>query len=453
MLSSKNRQQKQKQASNYKLFWRWHFYAGLIISPFLLILAITGSIYLFKPQIEQIIYQDYYEVTPEGDRIPPSQLMEKVKNEYPNAVITAYRPGEDATRSSEFHITMDDQSSTIFIDPYSGKSLGKLNNEDRIMDKIEEFHGELMAGTLGDRIVELAACWAIILIVTGLYMWFPRNKLRISGVLVPRLTSKKRILRRDLHVVPAFWITAGMLFLILTGLPWSGFWGTNFQTVTTNLGNGYPPSVWVGNAPTSQIETKDIAEVPWAAETLDVPKSDIQGRVPVSIDDIVAIADREGVHSSYTLYLPQENTGVYTLSAFPPKAQDEITMHIDQYSGKVLADYRYDNYGSIGKVVAWGITLHKGTQFGFINQLISLFICIGIVFVALSGLYLWWKRKPDDGLGAPKAPPIYSMKLFFILIIGLGLTFPLVGLSIIFVYLIDRFVIRKISKLRNFFHA
>ena len=92
-------------------------------------------------------------------------------------------------------------------------------------------------------------------------------------------------------------------------------------------------------------------------------------------------------------------------------------MHIDQYSGAVLADYRYDHYGVVGKAVALGITLHKGTQFGIVNQIFSLLICIGIIFIAVSGLYLWWKRKPEHGLGAPKAPEVKAknMKVFLLL--------------------------------------
>ncbi len=425
----------------------------MIFAPFLIILAVTGSIYLFKPQIEQVLYQDYYEVTPQGDKIPASKQMEEVTKIYPGAVVTKYRPGENDTRSSEVSITFNNESLTIFINPYTGKSMGELNNEDRIMDKIEEFHGELMAGTLGDRLVELAACWTIVLIVTGLYLWFPKKRQSLSGILFPRLNKGKSVLRRDLHAVPAFWLTAGMLFLVLTGLPWSGFWGSHFQTLATNSGAGYPPSIWSGSAPTSTVKTKDIADVPWAAENLDVPISEIQGFIPISIDDVMAIANREGIHPSYTVYIPQEKDGVYTLSAYPPKAQDEVTMHIDQYSGAVLADYRYDHYGLIGKIVALGITLHKGTQFGFINQLISLLICLGIVFVAVSGFYLWWKRKPKKGLGAPKASPIRQMKFFLLLLIGLGILFPLVGLSLIIVGLIDRFMIRKISVVKNFLNA
>ncbi|MGW8423950.1 PepSY-associated TM helix domain-containing protein [Peribacillus simplex] len=444
---------KQPNTSLYRTVWRWHFYAGIIFAPLLIILAVTGSIYLFKPQIEQVLYQNYQEVIPQGEKIPASQQIETVKKLYPDAVVTKYHPGENASRSSEVSITSNNESFTIFIDPYTGKSIGKLNDEDRIMDKIEEIHGELMAGTLGDRIVELAACWAVVLIVSGLYLWYPKNKLNLSGVLFPRINKGKNTFRRDLHAVPAFWISAGMLFLIMTGLPWSGFWGSNFQSAATNSGSGYPPSIWTGSAPTSSIKTKDIADVPWAAENLDVPISDIQGFIPLSIDDVVTIANREGMHPSYSINIPQETDGVYTLSAFPPKAQDEATIHIDQYSGAVLADYRYDHYGLIGKIVAWGITLHKGTQFGLINQIISLLICIGIMLVAFSGFYLWWKRKPKKGLGAPKSPPIKNMKFFLFLLIGLGILFPLVGLSLIAVWLIDWLIIKRISAVKKFLNA
>ncbi|WP_413303807.1 PepSY domain-containing protein [Bacillus sp. 1P10SD] len=452
-LNTTTQTQQQANTSLYKAIWRWHFYAGIIFAPFLIILSITGSIYLFKPQIEQVLYHDYYYVNPQGDRVSASQQIEEVKNLYPHAVVTKYRPGENATRTSEVGILSDNKSLTIFMNPYTGKKVGELNNEDRIMNKIEEFHGELMASTLGDRIVELAACWTIVLIITGLYLWYPKKKNGLSGVFIPRFTKGKQILRRDLHAVPAVWITAGMFFLVMTGLPWSGFWGSHFQTIATNAGAGYPPSIWGGNSPTSTVKTKDIAEVPWAAENLDVPASKIQGFIPLSIDEVMKIAKREGIHPSYTISIPQDQTGVYTLSAYPPKAEDEVTLHVDQYTGAVLADYRFENYGLVGKIVALGITLHKGTQFGFINQLISLLICLGIMFVAISGCYLWWKRKPEQNLGAPKAPSIKNMKVFLLILIALGILFPLVGLSLIAVWIIDWIIIQRIPFLKRFLNA
>lgn len=458
----------ESQASNpssaalYKIIWRWHFYAGIIFAPFLIILAITGSVYLFKPQIEQALYRDYYTVTPQVERVTPSKLVGQVKELYPDATIMKYRPGESDSRSTEIGLTTGSESMTVFLNPYTGDKIGELKDKDRIMDKIEEFHGELMVGTIGDRIVELAACWAIVLIFTGLFLWFPRNKNKskkkrsLAGILYPRFGKGKQILRRDLHAVPAFWIAAGMLFLIMTGLPWSGLWGSNFQTVATNTGAGYPPSIWSGSAPSSHVvQTKEVAEVPWAAENLEVPNSTISDFTPLPIEDVMYVARSEGIHPSYTISIPQQADGVYTLSAYPPKAQDEATMHIDQYSGAVLADYRYDHYGFVGKAVALGITLHKGTQFGIVNQIFSLLICMGIILIVASGLYLWWKRKPDHGLGAPKAPAANAKKirLFLLLLIAFGILFPLVGLSLIIVWIIDYVIVRRVPTIKNFLNA
>ncbi|SES05266.1 Uncharacterized iron-regulated membrane protein [Gracilibacillus ureilyticus] len=444
---------KQSRASLYKTVWRWHFYAGIIFAPFLLILAVTGGIYLFKPQIEQALYQEYYEVNPQGEKVSASQQIQEVKNLYPGAAVTKYRPGESAARSSEVTITSGEETLTVFVDPYTGEFIGELNNDDRIMNKIEEIHGELMAGTVGDRIVELAACWAIVLIVTGMYLWFPKKKPHVMGVLIPRFKKGHKILRRDLHAVPAFWIAAGMFFLIITGLPWSGFWGNNFQAIATNSGLGYPPSTWLGSAPSSTVKTEDIAEVPWAAEKLDVPTSKLQGFIPLPIDDVVEIANREGMHPNYTITIPSEKDGVYTLSVNPPKVKDEATIHIDQYSGAVLADYRYENYGKVAQIVALGITLHKGTEFGIVNQFLSLLICLGIILVVCTGFYMWIKRKPTKEMGAPKAPSLKKQGPLLLLIIGLGIIFPLVGLSVISVWLLDLLIVQRIPAVNRFLNA
>ncbi|SDF54881.1 PepSY-associated TM region [Fontibacillus panacisegetis] len=176
----------------------------------------------------------------------------------------------------------------------------------------------------------------------------------------------------------------------------------------------------------------------------------MQEYLPISINDVIEIANREGIYPGYTVYLPKMKEAVYTLSVFSPKAQDEATIHIDQYSGAVLADYRYDHYGLMGIVIAWGITLHKGTQFGWVNQAISLLICLGIILVALSGFYLWLKRRPGKGIGAPSAPSIKKLKGFLILMIALGIVFPLVGLSILVVWLIDGLIIQKIPQSKAF---
>lgn len=453
IIEKKQDQSSQKNPSLYRTIWRWHFYAGLIFMPFLLILAVTGGIYLFKPQIEELLYHDLYRVEVQQQTVSPSTQIESVTEKYPDAEIVRYKPGDSPTRSAEVGISSERGPSTVYVNPYTGQIIGLVPDSDRLINKIEEIHGELMAGTIGDRIVELAACWTIVLITTGVYLWWPKTKEKFRGIIVPRFSKGKKILARDLHAVPAFWISAGLLFLVLTGLPWSGLWGNTFQQITTNSGAGYPPSIWVGDAPSSNVETKEVADVPWAAETLEVPVSASPGFVKLSIDDVVSIANEQNIYPGYDIYIPQTNDGVYTLSAFPPKAQDEATIHIDQYTGAVLADYRFDDYGLVGKVIALGITLHKGTQFGLINQLAGLLVCIGITAVVVSGFILWRKRKPSGSVGAPKAPASKTMKTVTLILIFFGILFPLVGLSLIIVWLLDFLLIRRIPKVKNYLNA
>lgn len=445
---------KQSNRNRYAAIWRWHFYAGIIITPILLVLAFTGAVYLFKYDIEAALYKDYYQVEAVGDPITPEAQVDIAQNEIEGSA-TRYRPGEDPERSAEVGVTADDGASyTVFINPYDGTVLEVLDDDKRVMDIVEKVHGELMAGTAGDRMVELVACWTIIMIITGLYLWFPRKAKNFGGILIPRLKQGKKILIRDLHAVTGFWWSGGLIFFLLTGLLWTGFWGNGVQNITTMSGAGYPPSIWVGPAPESDVKTEEVADVSWAAENLPAPTSErLAGRIPVSINDVIDRAEAIEVHPTYDVFYPGSEEGVFTLSTFPDRAQDEATVHIDQYSGIVLADYRFEDYGMIGKAMALGITIHKGLQFGWINQLFGLFICLGLVGMVISGFWMWLRRKPKRSTGAPASDRLINHKVPFFILIALALVFPLVGLSLIAVFLVDLLIIQRSRKLRKWLNV
>ncbi|WDF01989.1 PepSY-associated TM helix domain-containing protein [Shouchella hunanensis] len=446
-----------RSLKRYGTVWRWHFYAGLIIAPILLLLAITGGIYLFKGTIEASIYSEYYDVRPNQDGVtyPPSELIANALTAHENiATVTSYSPSEEATRSVAIGASFDDGASgTVFMNPYTGESLGVLMDQNRVMERLIELHSELMLGTFGDRVVELTASWTIILIASGLYLWWPRrSKPNLYGVWLPRVRKGKRVLVRDLHAVPAAWLSIGLLFFVLTGMLWTGFWGNGVQHIATSTGHGYPPSIWVGDAP--QSLTEDVAESAWAAQKLPVPLSgNEQGYEQVSIDDVVTTGLHRELHPSYTVYFPRSETGSFTLSAFPDQARDEATMYVDQYTGAVLADYRYDDYGLVGKWMATGITIHKGLEFGLLNQLFGLLICIGLVGIIVSGFFLWRRRKPQHHMGAPKANSIRHNRALLVILLLFAVVFPLVALSLLVVFLLDVFLIQKNKRLKAFFHA
>ncbi|TCP61003.1 PepSY-associated TM helix domain-containing protein [Baia soyae] len=439
------------QKTIYRSIWRWHFYAGIIFAPLLIMLALTGALYLFKPQIEGYLYQDYYQVKAGAKALTPSEQIGKVEKQYPGATIKSFRPGEESTRSTEVEIINQNSSSTIFVDPYNGKILGSLSKEDRFFSIVEKLHGELMIGDIGDRLVELTACWAIILIITGLYLWWPRDRKSIYGTIIPRF-RRGRQGWRDWHSVTGFWLSSFIVLLVFTGLPWSGVWGETINKIATSTQTGYPKGLWDG-APQSTIPTKDVAEVSWAAENMPVPNSNQRnGYSALSVEQVIKIANEKKVHSGYVVNFPQGEKGVYTVSVSPPSPEDQATLHIDQYNGKVLADLRFTDYGIMAKAISIGIALHEGRYFGIGNQLIGLITCLGLVGITIAGMVMWWKRRPKGKFGAPSRVPNQKMlKSIAVIVVLLGIFLPLAGISILFVLLLDWLVIKRVRALREFF--
>jgi uncharacterized iron-regulated membrane protein len=118
------------------------------------------------------------------------------------------------------------------VDPGSGAVRGELVTERRLMAVVRDLHGSLLLGRAGNLLVELAACWSFVLLVTGAFLWWPRGA-RSGGVFWPRLNARGRLLLRDLHAVPSLWNAALVGFLVLSGLPWSGVWGEQVARLGT----------------------------------------------------------------------------------------------------------------------------------------------------------------------------------------------------------------------------
>lgn len=455
----------------YRTVWRWHFYAGLFVIPFMVILAITGSIYLFKPQLDTVMYRNLMLVQPTGMMVPYTEQLAAAQQSYPNATVTKFAPNVAPNRSAEVTLTTaDEHNLLVFVNPYTKQVLGDRDEDHNFQAQVRKIHGELMIGKVGDTLVELAGCWGLVLIITGLYLWLPRNGFSIWGTLLPRLWSKnRRTFWRDLHAVPGFYGTLLVGFLILTGLPWSGFWGETFAQVW----NRYPAQMF-DNFPQSTLLTGSLNQrgqvVPWAVEKLPMPQSSTSGHAQhqsqassgaaireeispnsaVSLDSVIALAQASGAPPGFSVSLPETKTGVYTVSAFPDDPTQEITLHIDQYSGKVLTDIRWQDYGFVPKAVEMGVAIHMGKYFGFGNQLLMLFACLIVILLCVSGAVMWWQRRPDGRMGAPAMPAyVQQWRVPAAMVAVLGLLFPLVGFSLLTVLLLDHFVISRIPALKR----
>lgn len=456
----------------YRTVWRWHFYAGLFVIPFMVILAATGIIYLFKPQLDAAMYSNLMVVQPDLATLPYVDQVQSVESAYPAAVITQVTPPAAANRSSEVLLTTtDERNLMVFVNPYSGEILGDRNEDNNLQAIARKIHGELLIGKLGDYLVELAACWGLVLLATGMYLWWPRQKFSVLGTLIPRLWSQnKRVFWRDLHAVPGFYGVLLIGFLILTGLPWTGFWGETFAQVWGQ----FPAQMW-DDIPQSALLTGSLNQrgqvVPWAVEQLPIPQSAASGPTdhaghqaatptqsgpasgtPISLDAVIALAQAKGAPPGFSVTLPKGETGVFTVSAFPPDPTQEVTLHVDQYSGNVLAEVRWQDYGLVPKAVEMGTAIHMGRYFGFTNQLLMLVAALIVMLLAITGVVMWWQRRPQGTglIGAPAMPAyVQSWRIPLAIVAVLGLVFPLVGLSLVIVLLLDYVVLNRILALKR----
>ncbi|NMM46099.1 PepSY domain-containing protein [Rhodospirillaceae bacterium KN72] len=418
----------------YRAVWRWHFYAGLIVLPFMILLAVTGGLYLFKDEINDAFYSDLRRVEPAATAfLTPSELTASALTAHPGK-LKAYLPPAAPDRAAQIRIaTEDGQKNVVYVNPYSGAVLGSDWDAgfagSPLMWTIRKLHSLEYVGWLGNRVIECVAGWAILLTVTGVYLWWPRG--RKEGVLKPRLT-RGRTMWRDFHAVTGIYAAAFIVFLATTGLPWSGYWGKNFYDLSYSAGLGMPDGYW-DKYPTSTVLTGEALDrAPWILENQPMPLSKAAEGIPAGLDAVVRIVEDMGIHPGYALSMPNGPTGVFTASVYPDDITYERVIHLDQYTGEVLFDMGLADLGALGRAAEWGISVHMGQEFGTANQIAMLLACIVIVLMAISAIVMWWKRRPVGSLGAPRVPADWRIPRAILgIAVVAGLFFPLVGLSML----------------------
>jgi uncharacterized iron-regulated membrane protein len=88
-------------------------------------------------------------------------------------------------------------------------------------------------------------------------------------------------------------------------------------------------------------------------------------------------------------------------------------------------------FGPGARAVEWGIATHQGQQYGEVNRLLMLAGCICLLALCLTAPLLWWKRRRDGRLAPPPPSTPRARRIVAALMIGLGLLFPLTGLSML----------------------
>ena len=449
-------------AKLYRAAWRWHFYAGIVVVPFFLVLAVTGMMMLWIAHIDGR----------DGERIPVVAEGQPASLNLQTAVAIAAVPGGQpvqytAPRSPDlaaiFRIDGADGAQVVVVDPYKAEVITQFPRHSGWYDTADNIHGTLLLGVAGDRMIEIAASLGIVLLLTGLYLWWPRQG-GLAKALVPNVTARGRALWRSLHSVIGIWISVFLLFFLISGLSWAGVWGGKMMQAWSTF-----PAARSASVPLSDVTHASLndgpKEVPWALEQTPMPASGSDAGLagvpdgqPVTIDSINAFARSIGFQGRYQLNLPKGETGVWTLSR-DSMSMDSLnptsdrTVHVDQYTGRVLADVRFADYSLAGKAMAVGIALHMGTL-GLWSVLANTLFCLSVIFLCVSGVVLWWKRRPAGQLRLvappmPKDMPLWKGAVVLGCIIAVA--FPMAGITLVVAMLADRLILSRVPAFKRVF--
>ncbi|WEO76960.1 PepSY domain-containing protein [Cryobacterium sp. SO2] len=431
---------------------RLHFYAGILVGPFILVAALSGALYAATPQLEQVIYAHELHAPESATALPLVDQIEAAQAVVGDeGSLAAVRPAPTNGDTTRVMFTGDglgeSETRAIFIDRATAEVRGDLTTYGTsgtlpLRTWIDQFHRNLHLGEIGRLYSELAASWLGVVVLAGAAMWVIRiRRVRAKRDLL-RPNTKARGYRRlfSWHASTGIWLLVGALFLSATGITWSQYAGQNVSDLRAafNLGT---PSISTDLAETATAPADEHA----GHGTASASTAAID---PATFDAVLAVAQTVNV-----------NTGLVEIR--PPAAADQAwvvqeiqrsfptevdSVAVDGTTLQVTDRVDFADFNLAAKLSRWGIDTHMGTMFGLANQLVLIATALGLAAMVSWGYLMWWKRRPTLGTarmgtpapaGALARAPWWGVLAVIVGVLAVGLLFPLVGISLLVFIVID----------------
>jgi len=347
--------------------FRWlllqiHKYVGLVAAAFLIVASLTGGVLAFESDFDRWLHPELWRVTPWGRRLPQQELLDRVQRQLDARGLTAPIEEIDVAETddaSQVFVLADGRR--IFVNPYNATILtvrGNLARSESFVLAIHQLHVQLLAGNAGRWTVDAATLTVLLLVPTGLYLWWREKRLKVKW-----RASGRRVLW-DLHNVIGICGSALVLLMSATGLLLA------FET----------PLDWVAHSQ------------PWRTEGLprSIPPENSQFKQP-ALDQFLEAAGRALPDArTYQIRLPQRPRSPVQVWKRGPGLTGHSTIYLDRYSGDIL---RVDDLSKLPRSYRAHLidqAIHTGTVFGLPSKILLSTASFAFAALAITGVGIWW---------------------------------------------------------------
>ena len=241
-------------------FRKFHLWVSVPFGIVITITCFTGALLVFEKEITALCVGDITAVTPVGEPLPVSVIADKVDATLPadvdvKGVVVSSSPDE------AYRVNLSKpKKAAVYVNQYTGEVIGK---DERLpfFRTVFRLHRWLMDSNPGEgkvfwgkMIVGASTLAFVVILLTGLVIWWPRNRKMLKNRLQIALRKGKNRFWYDLHVAGGFYAMLLLLVMALTGLTWSFEWYRNGAYALFGAGEANETAVVERKAPT-RVET------------------------------------------------------------------------------------------------------------------------------------------------------------------------------------------------------
>jgi uncharacterized iron-regulated membrane protein len=362
-----------QQLAVRRLNFQVHLWAGIILTLYLIVIGVTGSMLVFRPELERLCgLKPWQGIRVKEPLADIATVVENLRAAYPRyRIISVNAPGEnDAT----FVAILEGRGRIkVASGPQEGKVLGEFPRGENWLDVVQELHETLLIQRRGQgRMLNgIGGAFLLLLNATGMVIWWPgiRNWKRALKVDFQR---NWRRVNFDLHVSVGFWTILIASFWAVSGIYFG--WPRQVFNLVNSISRvitARPPAVSV--APESSAPEPELRSLIARAYAID-PGATLDG-----------IAFPYGRRAPLGILLRRGNNSV---------GREYVdTVYFNPYSGEYISTWRYGVNKSLGDWIIWlQVPLHFGTYWGLGVKLVWAAAGLAIPLLAITGLLMYWNR-------------------------------------------------------------